>query len=309
MFISGFASCQKPAMGLKIAAFMHEDATNVVRLLNEEYANSYEFIPYTVEELLKEIEERNLTVLVAKMDSEILGCIALHAGHHGEHIEWLVALKGVHQKVVGDMLVSAAEKQVAGSSLSVRVDADSSKMKFWMERGYQAEDGFYHMVARLDGVRPLPPVPNGTIIRSLKLSEEKVLVETVNIGYGWERLREGFIAEWKAEHPPFDESWVHVAEIDGKIVSAVASRPDTKYNNYFKAKRGYLGPAVTLPEYRGRNLASALTRRAMNFLYEKGMDSVALHTAENNKPSVALLKNLGFEVRYSWKFMHKNKFK
>ncbi|MEM3090511.1 MAG: GNAT family N-acetyltransferase, partial [Candidatus Bathyarchaeia archaeon] len=147
------------------------------------------------------------------------------------------------------------------------------------------------------------------IIRSLKLSEEKVLVETVNIGYGWERLREGFIAEWKAEHPPFDESWVHVAEIDGKIVSAVASRPDTKYNNYFKAKRGYLGPAVTLPEYRGRNLASALTRRAMNFLYEKGMDSVALHTAENNKPSVALLKNLGFEVRYSWKFMHKNKFK
>ncbi|MEM3090842.1 MAG: hypothetical protein QXW17_03670, partial [Candidatus Bathyarchaeia archaeon] len=83
---------------------MHEDATNVVRLLNEEYANSYEFIPYTVEELLKEIEERNLTVLVAKMDSEILGCIALHAGHHGEHIEWLVALKGVHQKVVGDML-------------------------------------------------------------------------------------------------------------------------------------------------------------------------------------------------------------
>jgi ribosomal protein S18 acetylase RimI-like enzyme len=179
-------------------------------------------------------------------------------------------------------------------------------MRFWIERGYKAEDGFYHMVARLDGIKPLPQIPEGTIIRSLKPEEEKALVETVNNGYGWERLREGFIAQWKAEHPPFDESWIHVAEIDGKIVSAVASRPDTEYNKFYNAKRGYLGPAVTLPEYRGRNLASALTCRAMNFLYEEGMDSVALHTAEQNTPSVTLLKKLGFEVKHVWKFMHKN---
>jgi ribosomal protein S18 acetylase RimI-like enzyme len=162
------------------------------------------------------------------------------------------------------------------------------------------------MVARLDGIKPLPQIPEGTIIRSLKPNEEKALIETVNKGYGWERLREGFIAEWKAEHPPFDESWIHIAEIGGKIVSAVASRPDTEYNKFYNAKRGYLGPAVTLPKYRGRNLASALTRRAMNFLYEKGMDSVTLHTAEQNTPSVTLLKKLGFEVKHVWKFMHKN---
>jgi len=287
-------------------AFTREDASSLVRLLNEEYANSYEFIPYTVERFLKEVEERNLTVLVAKEGGEILGCIALHAGHHGEHIEWLASTKGVHRQLVEDMLVSEVEKQVVGSDLSVRVDAESPQMEFWIKRGYKAEDGFYHMVARLDGVKPLPPVPEGTIIRSLKPGEEKALIETVNTGYGWERLREGFIAQWKAEHPPFDESWIHIAEMDGKIVSAVASRPDTEYNKLFKARRGYLGPAVTLPEYRGRNLASALTRRAMNFLYERGMDSVALHTAEQNKPSVTLLKNLGFEIRYTWKFMRKN---
>jgi ribosomal protein S18 acetylase RimI-like enzyme len=293
-------------MNLKITAFAWEDASSLVRLLNDEYANSYEFIPYAVDKLLKEIEERNLTILVAKRDSEVLGCIALHAGHHGEHIEWLASSKGVHQQVVEEMLVSEAEKRVAGSTISVRVDAESPKMRFWIERGYKAEDGFYHMVARLDGVKPLPPVPDGTIIRSLKPNEERSLIKTVNKGYGWERLREGFIAEWKAEHPPFDESWIHVAEIGGKIVSAVGSRPDTEYNKFYKAKRGYLGPAVTLPEYRGRNLVSALTRRAMNFLYEKGMDSVALHTAEQNTPSVTLLKKLGFEVKHVWKFMHKN---
>jgi ribosomal protein S18 acetylase RimI-like enzyme len=292
-------------MNLKIAAFARKDASSLVRLLNEEYANSYEFIPYTVEELLKEIEERNLTILVARGNGEILGCIALHAGHHGEHIEWLASSKGAHQQVVEEMLVSEVEKRVAGSALSIRVDAESPKMGFWIERGYKAEGGLYHMVARLDGVKPLPPVPEGTIIRSLKSEEEKALVETVNKGYGWERLREGFIAEWKAEHPPFDESWIHVAEIGGKIVSAVASRPDTEYNKFYKAKRGYLGPAVTLPEYRGRNLASALTRRAMNFLYEKGMNSVGLYTAEQNTPSVTLLKKLGFEVKHVWKFMQK----
>ena len=293
-------------MNLKITAFAREYASSLVRLLNDEYANSYEFIPYTVDKLLKEIEERNLTVLVARGNGEILGCIALHAGHHGEHIEWLASLKGVHQQVVEEMLVSEVEKRVAGSTLSVRVDAESPKMRFWIERGYKAEDGFYHMVARLDGIKPLPQIPEGTIIRSLKPEEEKALVETVNNGYGWERLREGFIAQWKAEHPPFDESWIHVAEIDGKIVSAVASRPDTEYNKFYNAKRGYLGPAVTLPKYRGRNLASALTCRAMNFLYEEGMDSVALHTAEQNTPSVTLLKKLGFEVKHVWKFMHKN---
>ncbi|MGC8998469.1 MAG: GNAT family N-acetyltransferase [Candidatus Bathyarchaeia archaeon] len=293
-------------MNVKTVHFSNEDAAVLVRLLNEEFANSYEFIPYTIEGLLKEVRERNLTVLVAKRDSEILGCIALHAGHHGEHIEWLASLNGAHKRAIEEMLVNEVEKRITGTDLSVRVDADSPKMGFWIERGYKAKDEFYHMVARLDGVKPLPPVPEGTIIRSLKPEEEKALVETVNKGYGWERLREGFIAEWKAEHPPFDESWIHIAEIGGKIVSAVASRPDTEYNKFYKAKRGYLGPAVTLPEYRGRNLASALTRRAMNFLYEKGMDSVALHTAEQNTPSVTLLKKLGFEVRHVWRFMHKN---
>ncbi len=293
-------------MDLKIVAFAREDAPSLVRLLNEEYANSYEFIPYTVEGLLKEIEERNLIVLVARSNGEILGCIAFHMGHHGEHIEWLASSKGFHQQLVEDVLVKDVEKRIAGSAISAEVDADSPKIKFWIERGYKVEGGLYHMVARLDGVKPLPPVPEDTIFRSLKPGEEKALVETVNTGYGWERLREGSIARWKAEHPPFDESWVHVAEINGKIVSAVVSRPDTEYNQFFKAKRGYLGPAVTLPEYRGRNLASALTRRSMNFLYEKGMDSVALHTSEQNTPSVTLLKNLGFEARHNWKFMRKN---
>ena len=53
-------------------------------------------------------------------------------------------------------------------------------------------------------------------------------------------------------------------------------------------------------------MASALTRRAMNFLYEKGMETVSLYTLEQNTPAVMLLKKLGFKVQHHWKFMREN---
>jgi ribosomal protein S18 acetylase RimI-like enzyme len=99
---------------------------------------------------------------------------------------------------------------------------------------------------------------------------------------------------------------VLVFEIDKKIVSVVVSRPDVEYNEFFSGRRGYLGPIATIPEHRGKNLASALTRQAMNFLFEKGMDSAALYTSEQNVPSVNLLRKLGFKVGHHWKLMRKN---
>jgi ribosomal protein S18 acetylase RimI-like enzyme len=154
------------------------------------------------------------------------------------------------------------------------------------------------MFARLDGVKPLPEAPKGIIVRSLRPDEEKVLVETVNAGFGWERLKIGVIQEWKNDCPPFTEEWVHVAESSNKLVSVVASRTDANYNKNFGGKRGYLGPAATLPEFREKKLASILTLRAMNMLFEKRLDSVGLYTAEQNVASTTLLKRLGFEISH-----------
>jgi ribosomal protein S18 acetylase RimI-like enzyme len=69
--------------------------------------------------------------------------------------------------------------------------------------------------------------------------------------------------------------------------------------------RGYLGPAATLPEFRNKHLASALTVRAMNFLFEKGMNSVILGTSEQNVSSIALLRGLGFQVENVRKILRK----
>lgn len=287
-------------MGFNIRGFRKGDLPRLVELLNGVYRDSYEFVPFTVEKLRLEIVGRRFEVLVVEKKGAVLGCVAYGRSPWGMEIEWLAA----SEEIIRDALVEEVEKKVDGGVFTA-VDVGSPMVNFWVRHGYKAEGGLYHMVARLDGVKPLPEVPAGTVIRSLKPSEEKKFIETVNSAYGWERMRDGSVERWKTEHPPFNEEWIHVAEIGGKIVSTVVSRPDTEYNEFFKAKRGYLGPAATLPDYRGKNLASALTRRAMNFLYEKGMDSVALYTAEQNTPSVMLLKKLGFEVGHHWKFMRK----
>lgn len=285
--------------------FNGKDMPILVKLLNEKYRDSYEFIPYTTDGLLSRIKEDNLTVFVAEDNGKVLGCAAYADGHWGEEIEWLAVSKISNQKLVKDALVSEIEKQVKGETVFTVVDAESPEMEEWIERGYRAEGGLYHMIARLDGLKPLPKIPEGTVLRSLKPDEEERFVEAVNAGFGGERVTVGSIGRWKSEFPPFNEEWIHVAELENKIVSVVVSRPDTKYNNFFNGKRGYLGPAATLPEHRGKNLASALTCRAMNFLYEKGMDSAALYTSEENIPSITLLQKLGFKVGHHWKFMRK----
>jgi ribosomal protein S18 acetylase RimI-like enzyme len=293
-------------MSVKIRSFTDKDLPNLVKLLNESHREAYEFTPYNEEELKSQILERRFRILMAVEDGKTVGSVAYNDGHWGEEIEWLTASKSSNRKIVENKLVREAEKYVKRQAVFTAVDAGSPKMEEWIERGYKPEGGLYHMIARLDAIRALPNVSDGVILRSLKQEEEKGLVEAVNAGFGWKRLEMGIIQRWKSECPPFCEEWVHAAEHNHKIVSAVASRPDINYNRFFNGKRGYLGPAATLPEFRGKNLASALTCRAMNFLFEKGMDSVALYTSEQNIPSIALLRKLRFEVRHSWKFMRKN---
>jgi ribosomal protein S18 acetylase RimI-like enzyme len=161
------------------------------------------------------------------------------------------------------------------------------------------------MFAKIDGVSPIPEVSGGIKLRSLGFDEEEKLIIIMNAGFGWQRLKPGIIEKWKCEDPPFREDWVHVAETSERIVSAVVSRPDTDYNRYLHLNQGYLGPAVTIREFRNRHLASALTVKAMNFLFEKGMNSVRLGTSEQNISSITLLRKLGFQAGFTRKIMRK----
>jgi len=293
-------------MTVQIRNFTDKNLSNIVKLLNETCKESYEFISFNEEKLCSQIKEWDLKILVAEEEGRIVGSVAYNNGHWGEEIEWLAAYERLNRRLIENLLAREIEKYVKGETVFTVVDAGSPKINEWAERSYKSEGGLYHMVAKLDGSKPLPKVPENAIIRNLKPEEKKDFVEAVNAGFGWERLKQGAIQGWKSECPPFSEEWIHIAKLGDKIVSVVVSRPDAKYNKFFGGNRGYLGPAATLSKYRGKNFASTLTRRAMNFLFEKGMDSVALYTSEQNIPSVTLFQKLGFKIRHHWKFMRKN---
>jgi len=291
----------------KIRSFKESDLPFLFELLkepNDEQRLLY--MHYGDGNLLSWIQERRLEVLIAEDNGRIIGSAAYNDGHWGEEIEWLVVCKNADAKLVEDMLVKEAEKYVKKGAVFTSVNAGSPKIEEWMQRGYCPNGGLYYMHMRLAGLKTIPKIPEGVLLRSLKPEEENEFVQLVNTGFEYERIRPGDIQKWKTENPPFDEEWIHIAESNGKLVSVVVAKPDVGYNRFFNAKRGYLGPAATLHEYRGRNLASALTVRAMNSLFEQGMDSVCLFTLETNVPAIKLLRKIGFEIGHSWKFMHKH---
>jgi ribosomal protein S18 acetylase RimI-like enzyme len=278
----------------------------ITELLNDEFRDSREFIPFDEERVVSEIRRRHLKILVAVENGKVLGLVATHSHENSEeHVTWLTARKGINQKIVENKLIDELEKQVDVKAISIMVDEKSSRIPDWIDRGYRLEPGFQRMSAKLDGLRSIPKVDDGIKLRSLRADEEERLITAVNEGFGWRRLERGDLGIWKTEDPPFNEDWVQIAEAERKIVSVVVARPDSDSIKYLHIKRGYLGPAVTLPEYRSKHLASALTARAMNFLFEKGMDSVRLGTSETNASSIALLRRLGFQVEHLRKTLRK----
>ncbi|MGD0496058.1 MAG: GNAT family N-acetyltransferase [Candidatus Bathyarchaeia archaeon] len=293
-------------MTVQVRDFIEKDLSALVKLLNEMNEGSYEYIPLTEDDVRVRIQEGKFRTLMAEENGEAVGSVTYNDGFWGEEIRWLVVQERPERKPVENALVSQVEKCVHGETVFTSVDAGSPRTNDWIERGYKPEGGLYQMIAKLEHVRPLPAVPEGVTIRGSRPGEEKRVVETVNLVFGWERLKQDFIERGKVESPPFDEEWVHLATLQDRILSVVVAWPAVKYNELFSGRRGYLGPAATVPEFRSRKLASALTVRAMNFLFEKGMDTAVLHTSELNVPSVTLLRNIGFEVGHHVKFLRRN---
>jgi len=237
-----------------------------------------------------------------------LGLVGTRLEEHGEeNIMWLAALEGSRRKMIENMLVKEVEKNAKSDTISAGIDEGSPRIIDWVERGYALNPGWLRMCAKLDNLRPIPRLAEDIKLRTLALGEEEKLVEVINTGFGWRRLEVGALENWRTEDPPFGEDWVQVGEIRERIVSAVVARPDTEYNKYLHLKRGYLGPAATLPEFRNKHLASALTARAMNSLLDRGYDSVRLGTSELNTSSIILLKNLGFHVEAVRKVLRKQR--
>ena len=293
-------------MKIQISPFNQENATAIATLLNEEYKETYEFIPFDRNTVLSHIRKHGLKILVAEERGKLRGLIGTHPEEHSEEsIHWLAAQNGNDHASIENMLIKEVEKNAKGDTVSTMVDERSPRINEWINRGYVLQPGFQRMSAKLNNLKPVPKVAENIELRGLSAGEEEKLVTAINAGFGWQRLNAGALQAWKAEDPPFSEEWVQVAEFNSRFVSAVVARPDTDYTRYSGLKRGYLGPAATLPDFRNKHLASALTAQAMNFLLQRGMESVRLGTSEQNTSSIALLTSLGFQVDNVRKILRK----
>jgi ribosomal protein S18 acetylase RimI-like enzyme len=290
---------------MRLQPYRQKVLPKVLSLLNEAEAGSHEFIPYGEESLRAELKGASSVLLATDDQDRITGFAYMGQQWYGETVT-LHVRPGPKQWEAGDLLLSALEPRHQTDELSTLAETfDHERLAFFLERGYGSDSSLYQMTADLDRRRRGRRLPAGCTIGSLKNDEEEALIQLANAAYAGERLRPGILAQWQAQDPDFSTDWVQIARCDGQLVASVVARSDREYNEYFHANRGYLGPAATLPGYRGKGLSQALTVRAMNFLRERGMRTVCLYTWEGNQSAVRLTTNLGFRVAHQWKIFSK----
>ena len=286
---------------MKVQPYRETDLPELIDLWNEARRGSYEFIPYTEERLRRELEWAASVLVALDEQGEIIGCALLRRGWYGEGLE--LCVRPGEQELEGQLL-SAIEREVRTGEVTAIVDTeDHEGIEFFTNRGYEPTGSLYQMIAELDRPWLVPPVPQGYLLRGLRPDEDQALIQVVNTAYEGERLRPGALARWREEDPAFDTELVQVAEHEGELVAAVVARADREFNEHYHARRGYLGPAATLPDHRGKGLSKALTARAVNLLRKQGMEQACLYTWSGNRAALRVLRKLGFQVSHEWRFL------
>jgi len=284
----------------QIGKYQKDSLSALVKIVNENYMDYpdffYEFIPYTEETLRPEVEGRPV-VFVTK-NHTIEGFITCYVASWGTTIDMLCVKRGPNRIKIEDMLISKVEEEAKSQKVVVFLSSDSRIADF-EKKGYEIYGGLYHMVKKLDSVAPIPPLEKGVTLRNMAKREEEAITQTFynpdNVGTSI--FKHGFTRVWK-------EDWNHIAELNGKIVSIVCTRPDDKFNACFNAKRAEIWSPIALPEYRWKGFEEALMCRALNFLRERGMETASIVDTET-PVYTNLYRSLGFEVRRHWKFLRK----
>lgn len=290
---------------MRLRPFCQSDTPELVGLLNSLDRQTYEFIPWTEEDLVAELGQASSITLAVDKHDRIVGLAYLRQRWWSEVIG-LYLLPAPEQELTGNALLDTVEPGTKTGQLTILIDPlHQGLLALFETRAYTTESISYHMIADLSQPPPAPSVPEGYRIRSLRADEEEPLISLANNAYNLDRLQPGILAGWSAEDPIFSVDCVKVAEYGGSLVSVVVGRSDLEYNKHYRAHRGYLGPAATLPYHRARGLSKALTAEAMELLRELGMKTACLHTWQLNRPALEVTRELGFRVGHEWRVLRK----
>ncbi|MFU8795820.1 MAG: GNAT family N-acetyltransferase [Dehalococcoidia bacterium] len=290
---------------MRIRPYHESDIAELTDLVNEAQRESYEFIARTERDVQERLSGASCVLLAIDEEDSIAGLAYLRQDWYGETLTLSVRW-GRSQDEIADLLLPIIEPQNKTGVVSTSIEPQNqARLALFTSRGYTRESSLYQLIARLDHPLAPPQVAAGYVVRSLSPDEEEAFIRLANASYEGERLRPGILARWKEGDPTFDSDLIQVAEYEGQLVALVAARSDLAYNRHYGGRRGYLGPAGTLPTHRGNNLSKALTARAMNLLRERGMQTACLHTWDKNPSALAVATSLGFRVEHEFIILHK----
>ncbi len=286
---------------MKVREYRANELPALAEIANNHLRNEYEFTPYTARELLDWISNRPKSAILVAEEAQPIGFALLRTAQDGRiaDIRVLATPEGSAGKSVRLGLLEAAES-LPYEELSIDLSESSDLFDLFAGRGYKRAPGDCHFTRTLSSLPTEPPIPEGILVRTLREREEAELIELINSSFQRERLQRVEIDRWFREDPDFSVDWVQVAEKDHMLVGAACSRSDSQYNEYYGARRGYLGPTGTRPEFRGKGINRYLNWRAMKFLQERGMTAVSLYTAEDNAPVHKIMRDLGYELKHTW---------
>lgn len=89
-----------------------------------------------------------------------------------------------------------------------------------------------------------------------------------------------------------NRGYCYVAEDDGRIVGSAFATHDGAF-------RGYIQKVAVAEEYRRQGVASRLMETIIQRFEKAEIPLIFAHVEKDNKPSLELLKSLGFEIRDS----------
>ena len=285
---------------VRIRKALSDDIPTMIMLSSKARCNSYKFRGLSQPDF--SLDKADNFAFVAESRRILVGCIMVESPSVFDSNEAEITILAVSSREsnLEENLIEAAEENVRVANVSIRVRSDDEMAGWLASRGYAVEPGFWHFVASL-AVLPKEPVAEHVQIRSMKKSERGEVIDAVNAAYGKRRLTQDHFSRWRRQDPQFNEDWVLVAILDEKIVGVLCLREDLQYSQVSGKRRGYMGPAATLPQYRSHGIGRALNWHGMQFLKAHGMDEASLYTEENNIPVHRLVSDLGYEHRHIWK--------
>ncbi len=98
-----------------------------------------------------------------------------------------------------------------------------------------------------------------------------------------------------------------VAEVDGEVVGYIMCRVErgySEFSRFFKpVRKGHVISIAVLPGYRRMGIGTALMKKALLRMAERGVDEVYLEVRISNIPAINMYKKLGFRImRTLWRY-------